>query len=120
MRVIACCLVMACGASVSLSAVGQKAPVRISGGVMAGRIMSKVDPIYPPDARDEKISGSVVLHAIIGTDGAVQDLHVISGPMRLQAAALEAVRQWRYEAYVLNGSTVVVDTTVTVNFSLEK
>jgi protein TonB len=60
----------------------------------------------------------VVLHAIIGKNGTIQNLTVISGPAMLQSAALDAVKQWRYKPYVLNGDPTEVDTTVTVNFNL--
>jgi periplasmic protein TonB len=86
--------------------------VRISGGVMAGQLINRVAPVYPPtDAQ-----GTVVLHAIIAREGTVQQLSVISGPPALQAAAVDAVKQWRYQPYLLNGEPVMVDTTITVNF----
>ena len=87
-------------------------PVRISGGVMAGQLISRVDPVYP----DTDAEGSVVLHAIIAPDGTVQQLAVISGPPPLQQAAVDAVRQWVYKPYLLNGEPTAVDTTITVNF----
>ncbi|HZQ41777.1 MAG TPA: energy transducer TonB [Acidobacteriaceae bacterium] len=86
--------------------------VRISGGVMAGQLISRVDPVYP----DTDAQGTVVLHAIIGPDGTVQQLSVISGPPPLVKAAVDAVRQWTYRPYLLNGDPVSVDTTVTVSF----
>jgi protein TonB len=86
--------------------------VRISGGVMAGQLVSRVDPVYP----DTEAAGAVVLHAIIAPDGTVQQLSVISGPPPLQAAAVDAVRQWTYRPYLLNGNPVAVDTTIVVNF----
>lgn len=89
-----------------------KGPVRISGGVMAGRLIHRVDPVYPPtDAQ-----GTVVLHAIIAREGTVQQLAVMSGPPALTSAAVDAVRKWRYQPYLLNGEPVIVDTTITVNF----
>jgi TonB family protein len=94
------------------------APVRVSGGVMAGQIVSKVNPVYPPDAKAAGISGTVVLHAIIGADGAVQNLAVVSGPPELQSSALDAVKQWIYKPYLLNGNPTEVETTITVNYSL--
>ncbi len=93
---------------------------RISGGVMAGNVLSKVNPTYPPDAKAAGISGSVVLHAIIGKDGTIEDLTVISGPKELTASALDAVRQWTYRPYLLNGEPVEVDTTITVNYQLAR
>ena len=93
---------------------------RISGGVMAGQILSRVNPVYPPEARAAGISGSVVLQARIGKDGVVQNLSAISGPAELQAAAIDAVKQWVYRPYLLNGAPVEVNTTITVNYHLAK
>lgn len=90
--------------------------VRISGGVMAGLVLTKVNPVYPPDALANHMEGSVVLSAKVGTDGTVQDLQAISGPEVLRQAALDAVRQWTYKPYLLNGNPVTVMTTITVNF----
>ncbi len=90
---------------------------RVSSAVMAGQIVSKVAPIYPPDAKAARISGAVVLHAIIGKDGTVAALDVVSGPRELQTSALDAVRQWVYKPYLLNGEPTEVETTVTVTYS---
>ena len=91
---------------------------RISGGVMAGNILSKATPIYPQEAKDAGISGTVVLHALISKEGTVKSLQVISGPKELQIAALDAVKQWTYRPYLLNGEPTEVDTTIMVNFNL--
>lgn len=85
---------------------------------MAGQIVSKTDPVYPEIARAAGVSGAVVLHAIIGTDGTVQNLQVISGPEMLRASAIDAVRHWVYKPYLLNGEPTEVDTTITVNYNL--
>jgi TonB family protein len=95
-------------------------PVRASGGVMAGLIVDKVDPEYPQDAKDKKISGAIVMMAKVDKKGRVADLKVISGPEVLRDAALTAVRQWTYKPYLLNGQPVYVVTTVTVMFSLQQ
>lgn len=92
--------------------------VRVSQGVLEGNLLHKVSPEYPPIARQARISGSVVLQTTIGKDGSIQDLHVVSGHPLLVQAALDAVRQWRYRPYVLNGQPVEADTIVTVNFNL--
>jgi TonB family protein len=93
---------------------------KVSGGIMAGNILSKVTPVYPQDAKDQKISGSVVLHAIIGKDGAISQLDAVSGPAELRQSALDAVKQWVYKPYLLNGQPTEVETTITVNYSLAK
>jgi protein TonB len=94
-----------------------KGPARVSGGVIAGNILSKTNPVYPPIAKAAHVSGAVVLHAMISKTGAIQGLTVISGPEMLRASALDAVKTWRYKPYLLNGEATEVDTTVTVNFS---
>lgn len=93
-------------------------PVRVAGGVLAGQIVSKVAPVYPQEAKEQGIQGSVVLHAIIAEDGTVKELAVISGPPELQKSAVEAVRQWVYKPYLLNGVPTEVETTITVNYAL--
>ena len=93
-------------------------PIRLSSDVMAGTVLTRVNPTYPKAARDAKIQGTVILHAIIGKDGTIEKLTVISGPKELRASAVEAVHQWTYKPYVLNGEPTPVDTTVTVNYSL--
>jgi len=85
---------------------------------MAGNILTKVAPVYPNDARAAHISGTVVLHAIIGKDGNVEKLVVVSGPKELQTSALDAVKQWTYKPYLLNGNPTEVDTTIHVNYNL--
>jgi protein TonB len=92
--------------------------VRVSQGVTQGMVLHKVQPVYPPLARTARVQGSVVLSAIIGKDGTIQNLHVVSGHPLLTQAALDAVKQWRYRPYILNGEPVEVDTQVTVNFTL--
>src|SRR5207247_1697532 len=72
-------------------------PLRVGGNVQAARILNRVQPVYPPLARQTRISGTVRLHAIIGKDGAITSLEVMSGHPLLQQAALDAVRQWRYQ-----------------------
>jgi len=92
--------------------------VRVSQGVSQGLLIHKVQPTYPPLARQARIQGTVVLQALIGKDGAIQNLHVVSGHPMLTGAALEAVKAWRYKPYYLNGEPVEVETTINVNFTL--
>jgi protein TonB len=92
--------------------------IRVSQGVTAGLVIKRVNPVYPPLARTARVQGSVLLAAVIGKDGTIQNLHVVSGHPLLTQAALDAVRQWRYKPYILNGEPVEVDTQVTVNFTL--
>ena len=92
--------------------------VRVSQGVMQGMVISKVQPSYPPDARAARIQGPVVMAAIIGKDGTVQNVRVVSGDPMLTPAGVDAVKQWKYRPYLLNGNPVEVDTQITVNFTL--
>jgi protein TonB len=94
--------------------------IRQGGQVQAAKLMNKVQPLYPPLARQTRISGTVRLHAIIAKNGTVEQLEVISGHPLLVQAALDAVRQWRYQATTLNGEPVEVDTTIDVIFSLNQ
>jgi protein TonB len=98
----------------------QTGPIKVGGNVQAARILNRVQPQYPPLARQTRISGTVRLHAIISKDGSIQQLEVISGHPLLQQAALDAVRQWRYQPTLLNGEPVEVDTTIDVIFSLNQ
>jgi protein TonB len=94
--------------------------IKVGGNVTAAKIINRTAPNYPPLARQTRISGTVRLHAIIAKDGTVQQLEVISGHPLLVQAALDAVRQWRYQPTLLNGEPVEVDTTVDVIFSLNQ
>ncbi|MFZ0731826.1 MAG: TonB family protein [Candidatus Sulfotelmatobacter sp.] len=92
--------------------------VRVSSGVSQGLLIRKVAPSYPPLARQARIQGSVVLQAQISKEGTIQNLQLISGHPMLAPAAIEAVKQWRYRPYLLNGEPVEVETTIQVNFTL--
>ena len=92
--------------------------VRISQGIATALVVDKVQPEYPPDAREQHIQGNVLLHVIIGKEGNVENLQLISGHPLLAAAAIDAVRQWKYRPYLLNGQAVEIDTQVLVNFKL--
>ena len=91
---------------------------RISAGVIAGQRINYVEPVYPEDAKRAKLSGTVVLHAIIGKDGTIRTLDVLSGPKEFQESAIAAVKQWTYKPFLINGDPTAVDTTITVNFAL--
>ena len=100
-------------------AIGQDSPpVRISGSVAAANLLTSVDPVYPPIAQAAHVQGAVVLHAIIDSDGTIQRLTIISGPPMLVQAAVDAAKQWTYKPYLLNGTPVEVETTITVTFHL--
>lgn len=94
--------------------------VSVDSHVQLGKIVERVEPVYPVLARQTRIQGTVRLHAIIGTDGRVEELEVVSGHPLLIQSALDAVRKWRYAPTVLNGQPVEVDTTIDVIFALEE
>ncbi|MBB5059956.1 TonB family protein [Granulicella aggregans] len=90
---------------------------RISGGVAASNLLSKVDPVYPAVAKAAHIAGTVALHVLITEQGEVTNLTVVSGPPLLRAAAVDAVKQWRYKPYVVDGVVRKAETVVLVNFN---
>ena len=91
----------------------------VSADEMQQNILTKAVPVYPPAAKKARIQGKVVLDAVIGTDGNIESLRVISGPQELQQSALDAVRQWTYKPYLLNGDPVEVETTVNIIYNLK-
>jgi TonB family protein len=93
-------------------------PPRVSSGVAEGNLTRLIEPSYPKSAKAAGIQGDVVLRAVIGKTGKVEKLRVISGPPILQAAALEAVKQWKYDPYILNRKPVEIETMITFRFRL--
>jgi len=94
------------------------ARIHVSRGAVAALLLHQVAPVYPPEARAHHVEGEVVLQAVIGKDGRVQELKPLSGPKELIPAALGAVEQWRYQPYLVASKPVVVETQITVNFTL--
>jgi protein TonB len=93
--------------------------VSIPADIIGGRAISQAKPEYPLAARQQRMSGSVYIRAIIGKDGTISQIGVIdSASPAFSEAALNAVRQWRYRPYLLNGTPVEVSTTITVNFKI--
>jgi tetratricopeptide (TPR) repeat protein len=101
---------------------GQQTPqrIRVGGGVQAANLIRKVDPSYPPLAKQASIQGVVRFTAIIGRDGRILNLNLISGHPLLVQPARDAVEQWIYKPTLLNGEPVEVATTIDVNFSLSQ
>lgn len=91
---------------------------RVSQGVMNGLLIGRIIPEYPPIAREMGVEGTVILQASISKTGTIENLRVVSGPELLRRAAINAVSQWRYQPYLLNGNPVEVETTVNVRFTL--
>jgi protein TonB len=86
--------------------------------ILQGSLIRRVEPTYPPLARQARIQGMVVLSAVISKAGTIDNLRLISGHPMLVGAALDAVSQWRYRPYILNGDVIEVETQITVNFML--
>jgi protein TonB len=109
------------------SIVGSSAPppkvatpqkLRVSQGVAEGNLTHRVEPQYPQMAKVAHIQGDVLLAATISKSGAIENLHAVSGHPILVQAAMEAVKQWKYKPYLLNGEAVEVETTVKVSFHM--
>lgn len=96
----------------------QSTPVRVGGGVQSAKLVFGPKPAYPPLAKATRTQGMVRMQAIIGRDGAIRNLQVLSGPPLLIPVAIEAVRQWRYQPTLLNSEPVEVITEIDVNFTI--
>ena len=83
-----------------------------------GNLIYRVQPLYPTIARQARVQGAVELRAIISKTGTIENLVVVRGHPMLSAAAIEAVKQWRYRPYLLNNEPIEVETEITVNFVL--
>ena len=92
--------------------------MRIASRIAEANLIHDVAPQYPPEAGRARIEGTVVLMAVIGTDGSVKDVGVESGLPILAQAAIDAVKQWRYKPYMRDGQPVEVDSRITINFTL--
>jgi periplasmic protein TonB len=92
--------------------------IRVASRVVEANLIHDVPPQYPPEAGRARIEGAVVLLATIGADGSVKDVRIESGLPILAQAAIDAVRQWRYKPYLIDGEPVEVDSRITINFTL--
>jgi TonB family protein len=108
----------AAGSQESSTSVPKK--LEVKSGVMAGNKIGGSNPVYPAAAKKAKIQGKVMLDAMISKEGTIENLKVISGPKELQASSLDAVRDWTYKPYLLNGDPVEVETTINIIYSLAK
>lgn len=92
--------------------------IRVAARVAEANLIHDVTPQYPPEAGRARLEGTVLLMAVIGKDGTVKDVRVESGLPILAQAAVDAVRQWRYKPYLIDGEPVEVDSRITINFTL--
>jgi TonB family protein len=102
------------------SAVAPPGSIRVGGFVQQANLVSKTIPVYPPLAKQAQIQGTVALNALIGKDGHIENLSVISGHPLLDQAAVEAVKDWVYKPTLLNGNPVEVVTQIDINFTLSQ
>lgn len=93
-------------------------PAKVPSSVIAANAIYQKHPVYPEDAKKAHIEGAVVLKTVISKEGTIQDLQVVSGPEELRSSALDAVKEWRYKPFLLNGEPTEVETTITVTYSL--
>jgi TonB family protein len=117
-HLVATLLLLICFASSAAAQVSTPQRVRASDSIMQGLIIKKVAPAYPPLARQARIQGMVILKVQISKTGDVENIQLVSGHPILAPSAIEAVKQWKYKPYLLNGEPVEVETNVTVNFTL--
>lgn len=99
---------------------GASKTISVSAKEMEELLITKVQPVYPPEAKMARIQGHVILEAVVGPSGHVENLKVVSGPSELQQSAIDAVRQWVYKPFLLNGNPIEVKTTITVMYTLKK
>jgi TonB family protein len=97
----------------------EPALIRLNSNAMAANVIYRVEPIYPPEAKEKGIAGEVVFEVTINEQGEVSDVQVLSGNAMLVSAAYEAVRQWRYTPVLLNGDPIHAKATVTIRFELD-
>ena len=97
---------------------GRPSKLPVSSGVMAGRLLSAIRPVYPRIAIATRTEGTVIVTATIDTQGRIVGLQVLSGPQMLRTAAVDAVKEARYKPFLLNGEPTEVVTTITVNFRM--
>jgi protein TonB len=94
--------------------------ITVKGDVMKNKLVHKVTPLFPAAAMRQRISGTVVLHVLIGVDGNVKDIESVSGPQIFVKPTIESVRQYKYKPTVENGQPVEVDTTVETVFEVRQ
>jgi TonB family protein len=98
------------------TASSKEAPTEVSTEVMQKLLVHKVDPTYPPEARQANLQGVIALDIVVGRDGSVVSTHALNGPEVLARAATDALRWWKFEPYRVNGEPAVVETTMAVEF----
>ena len=95
------------------------APLPVGGDVKQAKLISSVPPVYPMLAKNQHVSGNVMVDALIDANGRVTTMKIVSGPTQLQQAAMDALKQWKYQPATLDGKPVAMHLTVTVQFRLQ-
>jgi protein TonB len=95
------------------------APIPVGGDVKPARLISSTPPLYPTLAKTQRVSGNVVIDALIDATGRVTTMKIVSGPTLLHQAAMDALRQWKYQPATLDGKPVPMHLTVSIQFRLE-
>jgi TonB family protein len=104
------------GLKTNPTAAAEKPEAQVSAEVMERLIIHRVEPKYPPEARQQGLQGVIALDVIVGRDGSVVSMRPLNGPDILAQAAMDALRWWRFEPYRINGEPAIVETTVAVEF----
>ena len=104
------------GLKISNTASADKPRAQVPAEVMQRLLVHRVEPVYPPEARKERLEGTIAVDIVIGRDGSVVSMHALNGPEVLATAAMDALRWWKFEPYRINGEPAVVETTVAVEF----
>jgi len=94
----------------------EKPRAQVAAEVMEKLLVHRVEPVYPAEARKERLEGTIALDIVVGRDGAVLRMHALNGPDVLARAAMDALRWWKFEPYRINGEPAVVETTLAVEF----
>jgi protein TonB len=110
--------VLAACFALSLALAEDRPPIRVGGNIAQANLLSQVKPVYPVEAKQDRIQGTVKLEITIDKEGHVANMSLISGPAELVQSATDAVQQWVYRPTLLNGEPVSVLTTVDVNYTL--
>ena len=113
-------VVVMTGAGSGAAASERRNPIRVGGNIYPPKLLQKVEPVYPPQAKIDNIEGTVVVSALIDEEGHVKDAIVLSGHSMLKDAALECARQWRYSPALLNGQPWPMRLSITLVFKIEQ
>jgi TonB family protein len=104
------------GLKSSEAASAAKPQTQVAAEVMQKLLVHRVEPVYPAEARKQKLQGIIAVNIVVGRDGSVLSMHALNGPDLLAQAAMDALRWWKFEPYRINGEPAIVETTLAVEF----